>query len=73
MKGSWSGGECLSLKTMHLTGKDLIEDGMTPGRALGEILDQLFDEVLTDPQKNNREYLLERSRQLRKNSCGSRD
>ena len=66
-------GECLSLKTMHLTGKDLIEDGMTPGRALGEILDQLFDEVLTDPQKNNREYLLERSRQLRKNSCGSRD
>lgn len=35
-----------------------------PSRKVGEILDQLFQEVLKDSSKNNREYLLERIKNL---------
>ena len=43
---------------MAVTGNDLIRAGMKPGRALGEVLEQLLDQVLSDPGKNQREYLL---------------
>lgn len=51
-------GECVSLKTLAVTGRDLIAAGVAPGKKLGEILDRLLQEVLEDPAKNNREYLL---------------
>lgn len=54
-------GECVSLKTLAVTGRDLIAAGVAPGRKLGEILDGLLQEVLEDPAKNNREYLLARA------------
>ena len=59
-------GDCLSLKTLAVTGKDLIGDGVKPGKGMGELLDRLLDEVLEVPERNTREWLLERSRQLRK-------
>lgn len=59
-------GDCLSLKRLAVTGSDLIGDGMKPGKGLGEMLAALLDEVLTDPDKNDREYLLNRSRKLRR-------
>lgn len=59
-------GDCLSLKTLAITGKELIEDGVKPGKGMGKILEQLLDEVLEVPDRNTREWLLERSRQLRK-------
>lgn len=58
-------GDCLSLKEMQLTGKDLIADGMIPGAAMGELLQKLLMEVLEFPERNTTEYLLTRSRQLR--------
>ena len=57
--------DCLSLKQMNLSGKDLIGDGMKPGPELGEVLEKLLMEVLDQPEKNTREYLLEESRRLR--------
>ena len=51
-------GDCLSLKDLAVTGKDLIEAGVTPGPKLGEILDAMLEQVLEDPSKNTREYLL---------------
>lgn len=56
-------GDCISLKTMALTGKDLIESGMKPGRQLGETLNRLFDQVLEHPEYNYREYLLKEALQ----------
>lgn len=53
-----SDGDCVSLKTMAVTGKDLIEAGMKPGKELGETLNRLFDQVLEHPECNKREYLL---------------
>ncbi|MDO4322865.1 MAG: CCA tRNA nucleotidyltransferase [Lachnospiraceae bacterium] len=57
--------DCLSLKELRLGGRDLIEDGMKPGPEVGEILNRLLMEVLEYPEKNDREYLLERSRKMR--------
>ena len=52
-------GDCLTLKDMAVTGKDLIEYGMKPGKELGEALQNLFQHVLEYPQDNQKEKLLE--------------
>ena len=44
-------GECVSLKEMAVTGKDLIGAGIKPGPQMGEILNTLLEEVLEDPKK----------------------
>lgn len=55
-------GQCISLKTLCITGNDLIALGMRPGRAVGALLGELFEEVLEDPEHNDREYLIERAK-----------
>ena len=52
-------GQCVSLRTLAVTGSDLIEAGMRPGRELGDVLQQLLELVLDDPTLNTREYLLD--------------
>ena len=49
--------ECVSLKTLALTGSDLIALGMKPGKALGETLHEMLELVLDHPEYNTREYL----------------
>ncbi len=49
---------CLNLKDMAIGGKDLLELGMKPGKAMGQVLHLLLEEVLDEPGKNNREDLL---------------
>lgn len=50
-------GECVSLKTLAVTGSDLIALGMKPGKELGETLKELLELVLEHPEYNTREYL----------------
>lgn len=50
---------CLSLKDLAVCGRDLIADGMKPGKELGEVLQNLFDYVLEHPEKNNKDDLLD--------------
>lgn len=57
--------DCLSLKDLDLSGKELIADGMEPGPELGVVLNRLLEDVLEFPEHNRKEYLLERSRELR--------
>lgn len=54
-------GQCVSLKTLAINGKDLIEAGIKPGKELGDILSGLLQEVLENPEKNNKQYLLEKA------------
>lgn len=56
--------QCVSLKTMAVTGRDLIELGMKPGRELGEILQKLLELVLEEPECNNREFLLAQAKDM---------
>lgn len=51
-------GDCLSLKTLAVTGKDLIAAGMKPGKELGICLENMLLDVLEYPEHNNKEYLL---------------
>lgn len=52
-------GDCTSLQSLAVNGKDLMAAGICPGPGLGEILKKLLDEVLRDPSKNKKEVLLE--------------
>ena len=52
-------GECTSLKTLAVSGKDLIKAGHPAGPALGALLERLLDCVLKDPTLNTKEKLLE--------------
>jgi putative nucleotidyltransferase with HDIG domain len=49
----------LSLKDLAVSGKDLIEAGIQPGRNMGIILGELLEAVVDDPALNSREKLLE--------------
>lgn len=49
--------ECVSLKTLAITGNDLIELGVPKGKQIGEILNKLLDDVLGNPEHNTKEYL----------------
>ena len=44
---------------MSVNGRDLIAYGMKPGKQMGEILNQLFEAVLEQPELNDREKLLQ--------------
>lgn len=50
--------ECVSLKTLAITGSDLIADGMKPGKEIGEVLDRLLEMVIEHPEYNTKETLL---------------
>lgn len=50
--------QCVTLKELAVTGSDLIDHGMAPGRELGETLQQMLDTVLDHPEYNTKEYLL---------------
>lgn len=50
--------QCVTLKDLAVTGSDLIDHGMAPGRELGETLQQMLDTVLDHPEYNTKEYLL---------------
>ena len=50
--------ECVTLKDLAVTGRDLINAGMQAGPALGEVLDQMLKDVIEEPEHNNKEYLL---------------
>jgi tRNA nucleotidyltransferase (CCA-adding enzyme) len=51
-------GECVRLKDMAVTGRELIDAGMKPGPEMGAVLNYLFQMVLEQPECNNREYLM---------------
>jgi tRNA nucleotidyltransferase (CCA-adding enzyme) len=50
----------LALKDLAVNGADLISAGVRPGPDVGEALARLLDEVLEDPARNTKEYLLSR-------------
>jgi tRNA nucleotidyltransferase/poly(A) polymerase len=53
-----------TLGQLAVDGSDLIELGVSPGPALGTLLETLLGEVVDDPAGNTRERLLARAREL---------
>ena len=52
-------GDCFTLKTLAVSGKDLMELGVPKGPKIGECLNAALEEVMKDPAKNTKEYLTE--------------
>lgn len=51
-------GQCISLRSLAVNGKDLIRAGIEPGQELGMILEKMLQDVIGDPSHNTREYLM---------------
>lgn len=49
--------ECVTLKDLAVTGTDLINLGIAPGKELGTLLNELLDIVIEDPAWNQKEKL----------------
>ncbi|MDH4330872.1 MAG: HD domain-containing protein [Candidatus Moranbacteria bacterium] len=57
--------DAISVKMLKIGGNDLMKDlEMKPGPKIGAILDVLLAEVIEDSFRNNKEYLLNRAREL---------
>lgn len=50
--------DCLTLKGLKVNGSDLIAEGMRPGKEIGEALQYLLEQVLEQPELNDRDTLL---------------
>ena len=50
--------QCVSLKTLAISGSDLIANGMQPGKEIGRILNALLELVIENPEYNTKEMLL---------------
>ena len=55
--------QCVSLRDLAVTGRNLIEDGMKPGKEMGEVLHWLLEQVLDNPELNEKEILLRLARE----------
>lgn len=54
-----------SISDLKINGKDVMQVlNIKPGPKVGQILQKLFEEVLEDNSKNNKDYLLERIKKL---------
>lgn len=53
-----------TLKSLAVSGKDLMEIGIPSGRLLGKILDSLLETVLDDPKQNSKDVLLNIAKNL---------
>lgn len=51
--------DCVEMKTLEITGKDLINIGYKQGKEIGKVLNHLLEKVIEDPLLNKRETLLE--------------
>lgn len=49
--------QCVSLKTLAITGKDLMGMGVPQGKEIGVILQKLLEDVMEQPEHNTKEYL----------------
>ena len=59
-------GDCVSLKQLAVGGNDIIQAGLAKGQGIGELLEYLLDIVLDDPTENERENLLKRAKEYKK-------
>ena len=54
------------MKELAVSGSDLIAIGIKPGKEIGEILNRLLEMVIEDPELNQKEILLEKSYNLKR-------
>lgn len=58
--------QCTTLKDLNIKGYDLIKIGISEGKDIGKILNQLLEIVIDEPKYNNKEYLIKRALDIKK-------
>jgi hypothetical protein len=57
----------LQISDMKVNGNDVMKIlKIKPGPEVGQVLEKLFDQVMEDAKKNNREYLLNKIKEFKK-------
>lgn len=56
--------QCVSLKSLAITGNDLLQMGIPKGKQIGDILKALLEDVLQTPENNNKNYLISQVKEL---------
>ncbi len=54
----------MSLKTLAITGNDLIRLGIPQGKQIGELLQSLLEDVIQNPENNTYTYLIKKAKEL---------
>lgn len=57
-KGILEDEDCFTLKQLAVTGRDLMAAGLPAGPGLGDVLQHLLDQVIEDPTRNTKEWLV---------------
>ena len=56
--------QCVSVRDLAVDGKDLIKQGISSGPRIGEILGELLEIVVEDPEKNTKDILMDYVNQI---------
>ena len=56
--------QCVSLRTLAVKGGDLLQIGVEKGPQIGEILNQLLELVIEEPERNQKELLLKEAEKI---------
>lgn len=59
-------GQPYLVSDLMVNGRDLIKIGYRPGRAIGDALKMLIDEVIINPDLNTHEYLIKRAKEIKR-------
>ncbi|HHT98412.1 MAG TPA: CCA tRNA nucleotidyltransferase [Clostridiales bacterium] len=57
--------ECTDLKSLKITGKDLVDSGFKQGKVIGNTLNTLLGMVINEPNLNNKETLLNLAKEIK--------
>lgn len=49
--------QCLAIRDLAVSGRDMIDLGISPGPAIGQMLQRLLSDVVESPEHNTKEYL----------------
>lgn len=59
-------GQCTTLKDLAVNGGDLMTIGVVQGKCIGLILNALLEQVLEEPERNNKLWLIKKAEELMK-------
>ncbi|SJU82381.1 Uncharacterised protein [Clostridioides difficile] len=51
--------ECFNLRNLNISGKDLISLGLEKGKNIGEMLNELLELVINNPDLNDKQVLID--------------
>ena len=61
----------MSVSDLVINGHDLMKEGYEPGPIFSLILSELLEEIIDNPERNDKEYLMKRASEIHDRSMGT--